>query len=204
MRYNGKSNLKKSMKRGWLMNWYDKLNQYFPIEEMKSQAHMRALLKDKPDLYKKDEGPKHIVTYAEFDDFIFVDYLLVSKEARGEGLGSKIIKRLQDKGKPLILEVEPLSYEDTDTRKRHRFYERHGFKKAEAIGYRRRSLATGEMNALEILYWSPTDESEHEIYEKMKKVYEDIHAYKDQHFYGEPFAPSEEVFTVDEQAEEQP
>lgn len=180
------------------MHWYEKLSRYFPIEEMKSREHMEVLLKEKPHLYKKDEGPKHIVTYAEFDDFLFVDYLLVSKEARGEGLGGKIMAQLKQKMKPIILEVEPVSYTDSDTVKRHRFYEREGFKKAEKIGYRRRSLVTGEITELEILYWSPTDESEESIYEKMVKVYENIHTYKDEELYGEAYQPAEDVLTVKE------
>lgn len=40
------------------MNWYEKLSEYFPIEEMKSKAHMEALLKERSDIYHKDEG-KH-------------------------------------------------------------------------------------------------------------------------------------------------
>ena len=159
---------------------------------------MELLLKEKAELYKKDEGPNHIVMYAEFDDFIFVDYLLVSKEARGQGIGGKIMKKLKAKNKPIILEVEPIDYEDSDTVKRQRFYEREGFKKAELIGYRRRSLATGEINEMEILYWSPTGESEQSIYEKMKKVYENIHTYKDEELYGEAYQPAEDVFSVEE------
>lgn len=180
------------------MHWYEKLSRYFPIEEMKSQEHMELLLEDHPELYKKDEGPHHVVMYAEFEDFLFVDYLLVSKDARGQGLGGKIMKQLKEKDKPIILEVEPINYDDTDTVKRQRFYEREGFKKAEMIGYRRRSLATGEINEMEILYWSPTNESEQSIYEKMKKVYEKIHTYKDVELYGEAYQPAEDVLTVKE------
>lgn len=180
------------------MVWYEKLSRYFPVEEMKSEEHMELLLKEKPDLYKKEEGPNYIVMYAEFDDFLFVDYLLVAKKARGEGIGGRVIKKLKEKNKPIILEVEPLDYEDSDTVKRQRFYEREGFKKADMIGYRRRSLATGELNEMEIMYWSPTGESEQSIYEKMKRVYENIHTYKDEELYGESYQPVEDVLTVKE------
>lgn len=57
------------------MNWYEKLNQYFPVEEMKSKEHMDALLKEKGSVYYKDEGPYHVLMYAEFPNFTFVDYL---------------------------------------------------------------------------------------------------------------------------------
>lgn len=184
------------------MNWYEKLNQYFPIEEMKSQEHMETLLKEKSDIYYKDEGPHHVLMYVETDDFVFVDYVYVSKDARGQGLGHKLIEKLKAKGKPIILEVEPLDYEDSDSKKRLRFYQREGFRHAERVGYRRRSLATNEINELEILYWSPDDELEEsierKIYEGMKKTYEQIHTYKDEKFYGKSYQPVDEVLTYNE------
>lgn len=151
------------------MHWYEKLNQYFPIEEMKSREHIELLLEEQSDIYHKDEGPNHVLIYVEFDDFIFVDYLFVSKNARGQGLGHKLIDKLKAKGKAIILEVEPVNYEDTDSEKRLRFYAREGFNHASTIGYSRRSLATNEVNDMEILYWTSKDETEEKIYESMKK-----------------------------------
>jgi GNAT superfamily N-acetyltransferase len=183
------------------MHWYEKLNQYFPVEEMKSREHMETLLKERPDIYHKDEGPDHILMYVELENFVFVDYLFVSKSARGQGLGHIQLENLKQKEKPIILEVEPIKYEDTDTEKRLRFYKREGFKHADSIGYKRRSLATNEVNAMEILYWAPHNESEEMIYEAMKKTYEMIHTYKDQHFYGESYQPVDEVLTFNEGSE---
>ncbi|WP_088068245.1 GNAT family N-acetyltransferase [Gottfriedia luciferensis] len=180
------------------MHWYEKLNQYFPIEEMKSREHMETLLKERPDIYHKDEGPHHVLMYAELDDFVFIDYLFVSKDARGQGLGHKLIEKLKKKGKPIILEVEPINYEDTDTEKRLHFYKREGFEHAQSIGYSRRSLATKETNSMEILYWSPSNESEEMIFNAMKKTYKMIHTYKDKHFYGESYEPVQEVLTFKE------
>lgn len=180
-------------------NWYQKLNQYFPIEEMKSKEHMETLLSEKGDIYHKDEGVNHVMMYVETDDFIFIDYLFVSSNARGQGLGHKLIDKLKQKGKPIILEVEPVDYEDTDTEKRLRFYKREGFKHAESIGYQRRSLATNKVNPMEILYWSPLDEPEQMIekkmYEGMKKVYEEIHTYKDKEIYGKSYQDVDDVLT---------
>jgi predicted GNAT family acetyltransferase len=185
------------------MNWYEKLNQYFPVEEMKSKEHMEMLLKEKGDVYHKDEGQYHVLMYAEFPSFIFIDYVYVSKEARGQGIGHKIMQRLKEKGKPIILEVEPIDYEDSDSEKRLHFYQREGFVHASSIGYTRRSLATNELNAMEILYWSPQNESEEEIFEKMKKMYEDIHTYKDKELYGKSYQPVDEVLTFNEADEEE-
>lgn len=177
------------------MHWYEKLNEYFPIEEMKSKEHMETLLKERGDIYHKDEGPHHVMIYVELDYFIFVDYLLVSKHARGQRLGHKLLKKLKEKGKPIILEVEPINYEDSDTEKRLHFYKREGFKHAQSIGYRRRSIATQEINQLEILYWAPHDESEEVIYEAIKETYDKIHTYKDRQFYGQSYQPVDEVLT---------
>ncbi|WP_432353438.1 GNAT family N-acetyltransferase [Sporosarcina sp. A2] len=179
------------------MNWYEKLSEYFPIEEMKSKEHMDALLKDKHTVYRKDEGPKHVLMYVETESFVFVDYLYVSSASRGEGLGKKLLTQLKEKGKPILLEVEPVNYEDTDTEKRLRFYAREKFHHASSIGYSRRSLATGEQTDLEILYWSPDDASEETVYEAMKMTYKEIHTYKDDEFYGESYDPIDKVFTFD-------
>ncbi|MCR6095783.1 GNAT family N-acetyltransferase [Salipaludibacillus agaradhaerens] len=186
------------------MNWYEKLNQYFPIEEMKSKKHMELLLKEKNQIYKKDDSPMHVLMYVAMEDFIFIDYLFVSKEARGQGIGKKLISKLKAENKPIILEVEPIDYEDSDTEKRQHFYKREGFKHAKSIGYRRRSLNTGKVNELEILYWSPTDESEESIFRKMCHTYETIHTYKDEEIYGESYEPVDEVLSFDDVMKKEP
>jgi GNAT superfamily N-acetyltransferase len=178
------------------MNWYEKLSEYFPVEEMKSKEHMEALLKEQSDIYHKEEGPHHVLMYAEFDNFIFIDYLFVSKEARGEGLGSKLIDKLKKKQKPILLEVEPVDHDDKDTAKRLKFYQRQQFKHAKSVGYRRRSLATDTINQLEILYWSPESNNEEEVLEAMKKMYENIHTYKDKEWYGKSYEQADQVLKV--------
>lgn len=183
------------------MNWYEKLNEYFPVEEMKSKAHMEMLLDEKGDVYYKDESPKHVLMYAEFDTFIFIDYLWVSSNTRGQGIGHKQIEKLKKRNKPIILEVEPVDYEDTDTEKRLHFYHREGFTHAQSIGYNRRSLATNEETPMEILYWSPNNDPEDVIFKQMKKMYESIHTYKDEELYGKAYQPVNEVLSYDENSD---
>lgn len=183
------------------MNWYEKLNEYFPVEEMKSRRHMDILLNEKGDVYYKDEGPYHVMMYAEFKKFIFIDYLWVSEKSRGQGLGHQLIEKLKHSHKPIILEVEPIDYEDSDTEKRLRFYKREQFKHAESIEYKRKSLATNENTVLEVLYWAPSKASETVIFNQMKKMYESIHTYKDKELYGKSYQPVEEVLNYDETRE---
>ncbi|AZB42369.1 GNAT family N-acetyltransferase [Bacillus sp. FJAT-42376] len=178
------------------MNWYEKLSQYFPIEEMKSRDHIEALLKERGDIYYKDESPKHVLMYAELDDFLFIDYIYVSKDARGEGLGHKLISRLKSKNKPILLEVEPVDESDEDTAKRLKFYQREGFHHASSIGYSRKSLATNVVNHMEILYWSPNDRPESEIFSAMKETYEKIHTYKDKEWYGRSYEDVSDVLKI--------
>ncbi|PXW93127.1 acetyltransferase (GNAT) family protein [Streptohalobacillus salinus] len=175
------------------MDWFEKLNDYFPVHEMKSKEHMEMLLKERGDVYYKDEGEHHVVMYAEFPEFIFIDYLYVAGTARGQGLGHQLIEKLKKHNKPIILEVEPVDYNDTDTEKRLHFYKREGFTHATSIGYNRRSLATNEDSPLEILYWSPTDQGEESIYEQMRHMYEHIHTYKDEVIYGKRYQTADEV-----------
>lgn len=181
------------------MNWYEKLSKYFPVEEMKSKEHMEVLLKEKDDVYYKDESSEHVMMYAEFDAFIFIDYLWVSPKTRGKGIGRNLLEKMKKKNKPIILEVEPVAYDDSDTEKRLRFYKREGFSHAKSIGYTPQSLATKENAPLEILYWSPKKDSEEEIYAQMKKIYEEIHTYKDEQIYGEAYEPVDQVLTFDEE-----
>lgn len=178
------------------MHWYDKLNEYFPIEEMKSQDHIEALLEDFPELYHKDEGEYHVLMYVEADDFIFIDYLFVSAESRGMGIGHELIEKLKAKEKPIILEVEPVNYKDSDTKKRLKFYQREGFQHATSIGYKRKSLATKEINEMEILYWAPNGEGEDVVLQALVKTYKKIHTYKDTYFYGESYEPADRVIQI--------
>ncbi|KWW16856.1 MULTISPECIES: GNAT family N-acetyltransferase [Bacillaceae] len=184
------------------MNWYEKLNQYFPIEEMKSKEHIDVLLKDKKEIYIKDEGPDHVLLYVEGEEFIFIDYLFVSKNSRGQGLGRKLIQKLQAKEKTILLEVEPIQENDDDSFKRLRFYKREGFEHASSITYSRKSLATMENTPMEILYW-PSDPSvgEEDVFDFMKEIYSEIHTYKDDDLYGKSYQNVEDVLSLNAKQE---
>ncbi|PLT34049.1 GNAT family N-acetyltransferase [Bacillus sp. V5-8f] len=176
-----------------MTEWYNKLTAYFPAREMKSKHHMQALFMEKAELYKREEGPEYILVYLEKEDYIFIDYVLVSGKHRGNGMGSMLINRLKKKGKPIILEVEPITPNDPDTKKRVIFYEKNSFKKASSIVYQRLHAVTNELNEMDIFYWAPNRKNEAWVFEKMKEIYEQVHTYRAADFYGKPVQEVSEV-----------
>lgn len=182
-----------------MSNWYTALKEYFPANEMKSKEHFDVLLSDKETTYQIEGGPKYVLVYFEKEDFIFVDYMLVGSNNRSSGIGSKAINQLKSKNKPIILEVEPISADEPDTRKRVRFYEKVGFKHMNTIQYTRIHPITKELNEMEIYYWSPVVKSEGWVMEKMATVYKEVHAYQSERLYRTPPQPIQEVLVLKEQ-----
>lgn len=173
------------------MDWYDKLSTYFPDHEMKPEGQMKAL-EAHHRAYRIHETKDFVVTYAEFDSFIFIDYLLVNPNTRGKGTGTKVLNQLKSRGKPIILEVEPPNAEETDTVKRIQFYERNGFRRAEHIEYTR-SDEDGTPYTMDIYYWPSDDVSERTILQGMATVCREIHNFRALKYYGRLVADPDEV-----------
>lgn len=173
------------------MNYYERLNDYFPNEEMKDPRQIRDLLTEK-DIYHKEETEDYILMYAEFPSFLFIDYLLVDAKTRGKGIGSKLIQRMKQKGKPILLEVEPIDEEDEDTAKRISFYRKHGFVRANQIQYQRKT-DEGETMEMDIYYWSPFELSQQEVMDKMSEACEEIHNFRSRRYYGRVVADPDKV-----------
>ncbi|MFM1655765.1 GNAT family N-acetyltransferase [Brevibacillus sp. B_LB10_24] len=177
------------------MEWFERLNEYFPEHEMKDPRQIQALLDDK-DVYHKEETDEYIMLYAEFPTFIFIDYLLINPETRGQGIGTKVLNRMKQKGKAILLEVEPIDREDEDTVKRVNFYRKNGFKKADRIQYRREG-DSGETYEMKIYYWSPdADLPQESVLEKMAKACEEIHNFRSKRYYGRVVADPDEVLEL--------
>ncbi|MFS0724568.1 GNAT family N-acetyltransferase [Paenibacillus sp. 1P07SE] len=166
------------------MNWYNKLNNYFPEHEMKAPEHLQGLIEDK-DIYHKDEDEHYLVLYAEFPTFLFIDYLLVTGNVRGKGIGTQLLNRYKAKGKMILLEAEPPDEEDADTCRRMQFYERNGFRHADQIIYERED---GEGNPFEmhILYWYPEEAryTQKQVMEHMAEACREIHNFRAKRYYG--------------------
>lgn len=173
------------------MQWYEKLNDYFPDHEMKHKGQMQDLLTHH-EAYWKHETGDYLVTYAEFDNFIFIDYLLVNPNTRGKGTGSKVLEQFKQRGKNIILEIEPPEADDTDTQRRARFYEKNGFRKAEHIEYTR-SDEDGTPYTMDVYYWAPSEVSERTILKQMAVVCREIHNFRALKYYGRLVADPDDV-----------
>ena len=169
--------------------YYRRLNDYFPAQEMKHPQHLRDLIENLP-YYQKTETPDYLVLYAQFHDFLFVDYLLVSAQTRGNGIGSKVIEQLKSDGIPIVLEVEKPDPANPDTVLRRNFYKRHGFVGSPSIRYRRKDKA-GAPFELDILYWSPNGKlADQTVMNMMARVCRQVHNHNAADYYdGLPADP---------------
>ncbi|OYD07083.1 GNAT family N-acetyltransferase [Paludifilum halophilum] len=180
------------------MDWYQRLNEYFPEKEMKKHGQLRDLINEQ-DHYHKEESEDHLILYGEFPSFLFVDYLLVSPHSRGTGVGSRVIDELKKKKKPILLEVEPIDPKDPDTAKRIHFYEKHGFTQAEQVRYQRKT-EDGDTFEMLIYYWTPNKITPKQVLKNMAKACDEIHNYRSMRHYGRIQAKPEDTLELKEPA----
>jgi hypothetical protein len=165
-------------------DWYTRLTDYFPEKEMKSKKHFELLFHEKEGIYQLEEGPDHVIVYFEKPNYIFIDYILVNGSSRGKGTGSMILDSLKQKGKAIILEVEPVTHIDPDSEKRIRFYEKNDFYRVDSIEYERIHLVTNELNKMDVFCWAPVHRTEQWVFDRMQDIYEEVHTFKTMELYG--------------------
>ena len=66
-----------------------------------------------------------IIFYWLFADCVYVEHLAIAEALRGRGLGKAALAILRQCGKPVVLEIEPVT--DAATQRRLRFYEGAGY-----------------------------------------------------------------------------
>lgn len=66
-----------------------------------------------------------LVFYWQLSQCLFVEHLAVDAACRGQGIGKAVLRWLQAKGRPIVLEIEPVT--DSTTQRRLRFYTSAGF-----------------------------------------------------------------------------
>ena len=111
----------------------------FPPEERRDVVDFWALTQDeeKPFFIRiiwDASDPIGFISYWALDGFIYIEHFAFAEHARGKGAGTFTMQALYDTlEKPLILEVEPISNEQTQ--RRVNFYRRLGFHLWDDIDY---------------------------------------------------------------------
>ncbi len=100
----------------------------FPVTELRIREEQQRLLQEGCyRLYGVKRNDEFAAVFAawEIDDFLYIEHFAVKEEYRNGGYGGRLLDAfLEEKGKPMVLEVE--LPEDDMTRRRIGFYERHG------------------------------------------------------------------------------
>ena len=104
------------------------LEQAFPETELRIKQDQRALLQEPCyRLYGVRREGAFAAVFAtwEIDDFLYIEHFAVKEEYRNGGYGGGLLDALlEEKGRPMVLEVE--LPEDALTKRRIGFYQRHG------------------------------------------------------------------------------
>lgn len=103
-------------------------NSSFPFHEQRENLSRQKILKDNAynfDLIYDKDLFVGIVLFWETQDFIYIEHFCVCSEHRNKDYGKKILNLLCQRGKTIILEIDPPCDEISIRRKK--FYERSGF-----------------------------------------------------------------------------
>ena len=101
----------------------------FPPEEQRPW-HLLLQSDGKPEFKAIYDGETlaGMVTYWNFDTFVYIEHLAIDPSLRGSGLGAQTLAYLrQELALPLLLEVEPPCPENSMAARRIGFYRRNGF-----------------------------------------------------------------------------
>lgn len=107
---------------GLLDGFWEKMNDSFKDSELRSQfSQYKAFSHRKYRVsYFEQKNNNAFALWWDFEDIIFVEYILVSPGLKRNGLGSKLLEHLVKKSKEVVLEVEQDSTLDD-------FYKKNGF-----------------------------------------------------------------------------
>ena len=100
----------------------------FPREERRDEKEQNRVLSKEDyhfDLIIDGDSFIGIMLYWEVGEIIFLEHFATTENVRGKGLGAKALEKLKEKGKIILLEIEPPV--DEITNRRYGFYKRNGF-----------------------------------------------------------------------------
>lgn len=100
----------------------------FPIHEQRTREKQEAVLSN-PDYHCQvilENGRfVGILLCWEAEEFCYVEHFAIDPRLRGEGWGSRVLEQWQQRGRPLLLEIDP-PVDEVSVRRKH-FYEKLGF-----------------------------------------------------------------------------
>lgn len=102
--------------------------QAFPVEERRNLPAQQTLLNSgalRLAQLENDDVFAGFVFYWQLTDFAFIEHFAVSPEQRGAGIGSAVMRLMEQEYPSIVLEVEPPH--TIDAQRRIRFYEGLGF-----------------------------------------------------------------------------
>ncbi len=107
------------------------MTQCFPSDERSSYEIQKSLFNN-PNynciIIEEKDMVVGFVCYWSFENFNYIEHLCVKKENRGQGLGEKLVKKVINKNKKIILEIEDTKVENNYMElKRLNFYKSLGF-----------------------------------------------------------------------------
>jgi ribosomal protein S18 acetylase RimI-like enzyme len=100
----------------------------FPREERRDINSLISMLEEKRMFFSailEDGQLAGLVVYWDFEGFHYIEHLAVMPGHRGKGIAGTVLKKLQGKGNPILLEVE-IPHNEASA-KRVDFYIRAGF-----------------------------------------------------------------------------
>ena len=156
------------------------LEEAFPVTELRVKEEQRRLLQEACyRLYGVRKNGAFAAVFAtwEIDDFLYIEHFAVKEVYRNSGYGGMLLDRLlEEKGRPMVLEVEVP--EDDMTRRRIGFYERHGLVYNE-YPYLQPPLRKGQ-DLLPLRFMTKPAAIDEETYERYKnRIYRIVYKYED-------------------------
>lgn len=157
----------------------------FPEVERRTKAGQRAVLDDPRyrlrvflENGEKDAPVCAFLGYWELDSCIFLEHLATVALYRGKGYGCLLVQECiregQEKGKPLFLEIEPVTEADPMTGRREKFYHRCGFV-TNRFPYEQMPLKEGDYPVpLWIMSW-PQAVGEDEFFPFKREIYRQVY-----------------------------
>lgn len=155
-------------------------SQSFPADERREWTEIPELLCSphfRLSQVCKNQEIIGLIAVWNFSDFTFIEHFAIRESARGQGIGSVVLKMvLADNQKPIILEAEePFTDE---ARRRIVFYERLGFSVCEGI-YFQPPYAAGKNKVKMLLMSFPSKTIPLEFDEIKNRLYRDVYKYNE-------------------------